>query len=89
MIFRCIGIWNLCTIDEDCLLSNLLACKVNTYRFGFVGFFRRFFVQIAILFRVDCSFLVEFSTVSPTAMTTVSSANAAMVLFNVVGTSLI
>jgi hypothetical protein len=41
------------------------------------------------MFTVDCSFLVEFSTVSPTAMTVVSSANVAMVLFDVVGTSLI
>jgi hypothetical protein len=40
------------------------------------------------LFTADCSFLVEFSTVSPTAVTAVSSANVAMVLFNVVDTSL-
>jgi hypothetical protein len=33
------------------------------------------------LFTVDCNFPVEFSTVSPTAMTAVSSANVAMVLF--------
>jgi hypothetical protein len=33
--------------------------------------------------------LVEFSTVSPTAMTVVSSANVAMMLFNVVGMSLV
>jgi hypothetical protein len=37
----------------------------------------------------DCSFLVELSMVSPVAMTAVSSANVAMVLFDVVGTSLI
>jgi hypothetical protein len=38
------------------------------------------------LLAADCSFLVELSTVSSIA---VSSANVAMVLFNVVGTSLI
>jgi hypothetical protein len=37
----------------------------------------------------DCSFLVEISAVSPIAMTAVSSANVTMVLFDVVGTSLI
>jgi hypothetical protein len=41
------------------------------------------------LFTANRSFLVEFLTVSPIAMTAVSSGNAAMVLFNVVGTSLI
>jgi hypothetical protein len=40
------------------------------------------------LLTADCSFLVELSTVSPIAMTAVSSANVAMVLFGVVGTSL-
>jgi hypothetical protein len=50
---------------------------------------RHLFVQIATLFTTDYSFLVELSTVSPTAMTAVSSANVAVVLFNVVGTSLI
>jgi hypothetical protein len=40
------------------------------------------------LITANCIFLVE-STVSPTVMTAVSSANLAMVLFNVVGTSLI
>jgi hypothetical protein len=41
------------------------------------------------LLTADCSFLVEISTVSPIAMTAVSSANVAMVLFDVVGSSLI
>jgi hypothetical protein len=41
------------------------------------------------LFTADCGFLVEFSTVSPTAMTAVSFASMAMVLFNVGGTSLV
>jgi hypothetical protein len=41
------------------------------------------------LLTADCSFLVEISTVSPIAMTAGSSANVTMVLFNVVGTSLI
>jgi hypothetical protein len=59
------------------------------YRFGFIGFYFIFFVQIATLFTADYSFLVEFPIVSPTAMTAVSSANVAMVLFGVVGTSLI
>jgi hypothetical protein len=47
------------------------------------------FVLIATLFTIDCSFRVELPTVSPTAMTAVSSANVTVVLFNVVGTSLI
>jgi hypothetical protein len=37
----------------------------------------------------DCSFLVEISTVSLIAMTAVSSANLTIVLFDVVGMSLI
>jgi hypothetical protein len=37
----------------------------------------------------ECSFLVEISMVSPIAMTAVSSANVAIVLFDVVSTSLI
>jgi hypothetical protein len=41
------------------------------------------------LLTADCSFLVEISTVSLIALTAVSSANVAMVLFDVVGTSLI
>jgi hypothetical protein len=41
------------------------------------------------LLSADCSILVEFSTISPIAMTAVSSANVAMVLFDVDGTSLI
>jgi hypothetical protein len=41
------------------------------------------------LFAADCSFLIEFSTVSLTIMTPVSSTNVAMVLFDVDGTSLI
>jgi hypothetical protein len=40
------------------------------------------------LLTADCSFPVEISTVSPIAMPAVSSANVAMVLFDVVGTSL-
>jgi hypothetical protein len=41
------------------------------------------------LFTADCSFLVEFSTVSLFAMIAVSPANVVMALFDVVGTSLI
>jgi hypothetical protein len=41
------------------------------------------------LLTADCSCLVEISTVFPVAMTAVSSSNVAMVLFDVVGTSLI
>jgi hypothetical protein len=59
------------------------------YPFGFVEFYSPFFFQIAVLFIADYSFLIEFQTVSPIAMTAVSSANVAMVLFDVVGTSLI
>jgi hypothetical protein len=33
---------------------------------------RHFSVQLAILFRADCNFLVELSSDSPTAMTAVS-----------------
>jgi hypothetical protein len=40
------------------------------------------------LLTADCSFLVEISTVSPIVMTAVSSANVAMVVFDVVGTVL-
>jgi hypothetical protein len=47
-------------------------------------FIRHFLVQIATLLTADCTFLVEISTVSPIAMTAVSSANVAMVLFDVV-----
>jgi hypothetical protein len=54
-----------------------------------LSFIRHFLVQIAILLTADCSFLVEISTVSPIVMTAVSSANVVMVLFDVVGTSLI
>jgi hypothetical protein len=44
---------------------------------------------MAILFRADCNFLVEFLLDSHTAMTAVSSsANVAVVLYNVVGKSL-
>jgi hypothetical protein len=48
-----------------------------------LSFIRHFLVQIATLLTADCSFLVEISTVSPTTMTAVSSANVAMVLFDV------
>jgi hypothetical protein len=34
------------------------------------------------LFTADCGFLVEFFTVSPSAMTAVSAANMAVVLFS-------
>jgi hypothetical protein len=88
-IFSCVGIWNFCATDEDWLLFNLVVCEVNMYRFGFVEFFCHFLVQIATLMTADCSFLVEISAVSRIAMTAVSSANVAMVLFDVVGTSLI
>jgi hypothetical protein len=54
-----------------------------------MNFIRHFFVLIATLFTADRSFLVELSVVSLIAMTVVSSANVGMVLFDVVGTSLI
>jgi hypothetical protein len=54
-----------------------------------LSFIRHFIAQIATLLTADYSFLVELSTVFPIAMTAVSSANVAMVLFGVVGTSLI
>jgi hypothetical protein len=41
-IFSCVGIWNFCGIDEDWLLSNLVVCEVNMYRFGFVGLYSPF-----------------------------------------------
>jgi hypothetical protein len=44
---------------------------------------RHFLAHIVILFRADCNFLVEFSLDSPTAMTAVSSANVAVVLYTV------
>jgi hypothetical protein len=50
-----------------------------------LSFIRHFLVQIATLLTAYCSFLVEISTVSPIAMTVVSSANVAIVLFDVVG----
>jgi hypothetical protein len=54
-----------------------------------LSFIRHFPVHIATLLTAYCSFLVELSTVSPIAMPAVSSANVAMVLSDVVGTSLI
>jgi hypothetical protein len=41
------------------------------------------------LFTADFSFLVEFSTIFHTALAAASTANMAMVLFNVIGTLLI
>jgi hypothetical protein len=89
MIFRCIGIWNVCTINEDWLLFTRLVFKVNMYRFGLVEFSSPFFVELATLFTANHSFRIESETVSPTAMTPVSSASVAMVLFSIVGTSLV
>jgi hypothetical protein len=54
-----------------------------------LSFIRHFLYQIATLLRADCSFLVEISTVFPVAMTAVSFANVAIVLFDAVSTSLI
>jgi hypothetical protein len=56
------------TIDEDWLLSNLLVCEVNMYRFGFVEFYPQFSCPDSDFVDADCSFLVELSTVSPMAM---------------------
>jgi hypothetical protein len=70
-----------------CLI--LLFVKSICTDLDLLSFIRRFIVQIATLLTADCSFLVEISVVSPIAMTAVSSANVAMVLFDVVGTSLI
>jgi hypothetical protein len=70
-----------------CLI--LLFVKSICTDFDSLSFIRHFLVQIAILLTADCSFLVEIPTVSPIAMTAVSSAKVAMVLFDVVGTSLI
>jgi hypothetical protein len=49
---------------------------------------RHFLVQLAILSRADCNLMGELSAVSPTAITAVSSANVAIVLYCVVGKSL-
>jgi hypothetical protein len=54
-----------------------------------LNFIRHILVQTATLLTADYSFLVEISTVSPIAITAVSPANVAMVLFDVAGTSLI
>jgi hypothetical protein len=54
-----------------------------------LSFIRHFLVQIATLLTAANSFLVEISTVSPIAMTAVSCVNVVIVLFDVVGTSLI
>jgi hypothetical protein len=54
-----------------------------------LSFICHFLVQIVTLLTADCNFLVEISAVTPIAMTAVSSGNVAMVLFDVVGTSLI
>jgi hypothetical protein len=62
---------------------------VKTSNLTVLSFICHFFAQTATLFTADCSFLVEFSTVFPIAMTAVSSANVVMVLVDVVGTSLI
>jgi hypothetical protein len=78
-----------CAIDKYWLLFNLVVCEVNITDLDSFSFIRHFLVQIATLLTADRSFLVEISTVSPIAMTAVSSANVAMVLFDVVGTSLI
>jgi hypothetical protein len=67
----------------------MVVCKVNIYLFGFKELYSPFVVQMATLLTADCSFLVEFSTVSPTAMTAASSANVAVVLFDVVRMSLV
>jgi hypothetical protein len=66
-----------------CLI--LLSVKSICTDLDSLSFIRHFIVQIATLLTADCSFLVEISTVSPIAMTVVSFANVAMVLFDVVG----
>jgi hypothetical protein len=88
-IFSCVGIWKFCAIDEDWSLSNLLVCEVNMHPFGFVEFYSPFSCPDSDFVATDCSFLVEISTASLVAKTAVSSANMAMVPFDVVSTSLI
>jgi hypothetical protein len=70
-----------------CLI--LLFVKSICSDFASLIYIRHFLVQTATLLTADCSFLVEHSTVSRIAITAVSSANVTMVLFDVVGSSLI
>jgi hypothetical protein len=66
----------------DCFLI-VLSVKSICTNLDSLSFLPHFFVQIATLFTAHCSTQVEFSRVSPTAMTAVSSVNVAIVLFNV------
>jgi hypothetical protein len=58
----------------DCCLILLFVKSICT-DLDSLSFIRHFLVKIAILLTVDSSFLVEISTVSPIAMTAVSSAS--------------
>jgi hypothetical protein len=71
------------------MLSNFLFAKSLCTYLDSLTFIRYFLVQIVTSLSADCRFLVEHSAVSPNAMTAVSSANVAMVMFDVVVTSLI
>jgi hypothetical protein len=67
-----------------CFLVLLIVKSIYTDLYS-LSFIRHFLVQIANWLTADFSFLVEMSMVSPIAMTALSSANVAMVLFAVVG----
>jgi hypothetical protein len=73
-------------IKIGCCLNLLFVKSIYTVLY-WLSFIRHFLVQIATLLTADYSFLVELSTVSPIVMTAVSSADVAMVLFDVVGTT--
>jgi hypothetical protein len=64
----------------------LLFVKLICTDLDSLSLIRHFLVQI--LSKADCNLMVELSAVSPTAITAVSSANVAVVLYCVVGKSL-
>jgi hypothetical protein len=72
-----------CAIDGDWLLFIFLFVKSVCTDLDSLRFIHHFLVQIATLLTADCSFLLELPTVSAIAMTAVSPASVAMVLFNV------
>jgi hypothetical protein len=45
-IFCCVGIWNLCTTNEDGLLSNLLVVKSIYTDLDSLSFIRRFLMDL-------------------------------------------
>jgi hypothetical protein len=71
-IFRCIGIWNICTGNEDWLLLIFLFVNSIHTDLQSMSIIRHICVQIATPLTSDCSFLVKFCTVSLIAMTAVS-----------------